>query len=823
MSIITNGTTVPFKMRDKDSKLSQLRIPDFARLHAMENERAARWKERNNKPPTVPKGFRLTNVAAAGHVNNVQHAPAQRPFAREYRAYDDKKVDDDPNSQAAVVTNCSVTNRQSMCPAFSSGSKFVNKVKEARAGAASCECEQIDENLNRQGTQIPVVYCTDHSANDERSVSQRAGPPSSSVLYPGAFRGPKTSSVISTQRYVARPLPRPVVESWKSSAALQNPLALIQGATMTIPDNIAGASGNQIMFSKTGRHLDGPKLGASTAPMAAANYQQIASPLSQSPSNWKNDAASGGGQPLSAHSIQIQAPTQRMTEVEKLLPQQHQSQCPETGLLRRHSANDDSAQISHGADSARRYSSPVEAAAAAQHALVRPWRESMAQGGRIEAVGTQVKSAPDISRIEGRDKVAADLRYLIERIPADSMAQDFSSLDFYQFGKTLGVGAYGKVKLGLQVLTGEKVAIKMFESNKIADPNSKRRGAREIRILKALQHPRIVRLFEVVESATRKHVIMEYASGGDLCHYVREKKRLSEGESARLFMQITDALSYCHRRGVVHRDVKLDNLLLDAVGNVKLADFGFSVTFFHGQKLKKACGSPSYAAPEIVTRKPYHPPGVDVWSLGVVLYAMVCGYFPFHGSTSQDLCRRIASGKFECPAFMSAECRDLVRRMLSVDTSRRTSLADAEQHSWCRGNRSNVVIPTPVTTRPATENRIDAELSIDSLQECRVMQVEPDLGLIKEVEKLGFRRQYISKCVGHSRHNLCSTCYWLLFMKRSSCKCPLESEPCQASVESSSNQITLKPRPPPVERPNSASLSSCTTYRRLGISDIEAT
>jgi hypothetical protein len=566
MSIITNGTTVPFKTRDKDSKLSQLRIPDFARLHAMENERAARWKERNNKPPTVPKGFRLTNVAA-GHVGNLQHAP-QRPFTNEYRANDDKKVDDCANSQTAVVTNCSVTNRQSMCPAFSSGSKFVNKVKEARAGAASCECEQIDENMNRKGTQIPV-HCTDHSAHDDRTVTQRAGefsqkfvcldrsevlshsagPPSSNVLYPGAFRGPKTSSVISSQRYVSRPVPRPVVESWKSSAALQNPLALIQGATLTIPDNIAGTSGNQIMFSKTGRHADGPKLGSSTAPIAAANHQHITIPLSVSASNGKNDSAAC--QPLSAHTIQVQAHAQKTTEVDKLLP--NQSHCAESGLLRRHSANDDSAQLSPGADSARRYSTPVESTAAAQHALVRPWRDSMAQGGRIEAVGTQVKAAPDIARIEGRDKVAADLRYLIDRIPADSMAQDFSSLDFYQFGKTLGVGAYGKVKLGLQILTGEKVAVKMFESIKIADPNSKRRVAREIRILKALQHPRIVRLFEVVESATRKHVIMEYASGGDLCHYVREKKRLSEGESARLFMQITDALSYCHRRGVVHR------------------------------------------------------------------------------------------------------------------------------------------------------------------------------------------------------------------------------------------------------------------------------
>jgi serine/threonine protein kinase len=148
--------------------------------------------------------------------------------------------------------------------------------------------------------------------------------------------------------------------------------------------------------------------------------------------------------------------------------------------------------------------------------------------------------------------------------------------------------------------------------------------------------------------------------------------------------------------------VKLDNLLLDAEGNVKLADFGFSITFFHGQKLKKACGSPSYAAPEIVTRKPYYPPGVDVWSLGVVLYAMVCGYFPFHGSTSQDLCRRIASGKFECPAFMSGDCRDLVRRMLTVDPVRRISMVEAEQHPWCRSFRSCVIIPASIARPPTT-------------------------------------------------------------------------------------------------------------------------
>jgi hypothetical protein len=173
--MMTSSMATPLKMRDKDSKLSSLRIPDFARLHAMENERAARWKERNNKPPTVPKGFRLTNVAA-GHVPNIQNAsnaPSQRPFIKDYKANDDKEGYADPNSKAVDVTPCIASNRQSMCPAFSSGSKFVNKVKEARAGAASCEGElQIDENSNRQAT---AVHYAGQPADDNQTVSQRTG------------------------------------------------------------------------------------------------------------------------------------------------------------------------------------------------------------------------------------------------------------------------------------------------------------------------------------------------------------------------------------------------------------------------------------------------------------------------------------------------------------------------------------------------------------------------------------------------------------------------------------------------------------------------
>jgi 5'-AMP-activated protein kinase catalytic alpha subunit len=171
------------------------------------------------------------------------------------------------------------------------------------------------------------------------------------------------------------------------------------------------------------------------------------------------------------------------------------------------------------------------------------------------------------------------------------------------------------VKLAVHRFTGEKVAVKTFEKSKLTDQQAQKRVAREVRILKALTHPSIIRLFEVVEESYRRLIMMEYSSGGDLCRYVRDNRRLNEAEAARLFVQIVDGLAYCHACGIVHRDVKLDNLLLDDQRNIRIVDFGFSVSYQKGQKLRKACGSPSYAAPEIVARRPYEPQPVDVWSL----------------------------------------------------------------------------------------------------------------------------------------------------------------------------------------------------------------
>lgn len=341
------------------------------------------------------------------------------------------------------------------------------------------------------------------------------------------------------------------------------------------------------------------------------------------------------------------------------------------------------------------------------------------------------------------------------------LAQPFSSAEYYTLGKTIGEGAYGKVKLAVHRFTGEKVAVKTFEKSKLTDQQAQKRVAREVRILKALTHPSIIRLFEVVEESYRRLIMMEYSSGGDLCRYVRDNRRLNEAEAARLFVQIVDGLAYCHACGIVHRDVKLDNLLLDEQRNIRIVDFGFSVSYQKGQKLRKACGSPSYAAPEIVARRPYEPQPVDVWSLGVVLYAMVCGYFPFQGSNNQDLCRKIVKGRFDCPSFMSAECRDLVRLMLNVDPSKRISLDDCGRHVWAR---SAYAQKPPIDPADAPIRLIDCERSTDSVT--GKMGIQPDTELVDKLASLGFLKAYTQQCVLNNRHNLCNTTYHLLMQKK---------------------------------------------------------
>mmetsp|Transcript_1691 Transcript_1691/g.5141 ORF Transcript_1691/g.5141 Transcript_1691/m.5141 type:complete len:524 (+) Transcript_1691:138-1709(+) len=278
------------------------------------------------------------------------------------------------------------------------------------------------------------------------------------------------------------------------------------------------------------------------------------------------------------------------------------------------------------------------------------------------------------------------------------------SIDHYVLGKTLGIGSFGKVKLAVHKETGIKVAIKVLNKKKVQALDMNDKVWREINVLKLFSHPHIIRLYEVIDTPTDIYVIMEYVSGGELFDYIVAKGRLSEEEARRFFQQIIAGVEYCHKYMVVHRDLKPENLLLDAALNVKIADFGLSNMMKDGAFLKTSCGSPNYAAPEVISGQLYAGSEVDMWSCGVILYALLCGNLPFDDENIANLFKKIKGGVYSMPGYLSEGCRDLIPRMLVVDPLMRINVSQLRQHSWFLTN-----LPTYLSAPAEVQNHILTE------------------------------------------------------------------------------------------------------------------
>ena len=262
----------------------------------------------------------------------------------------------------------------------------------------------------------------------------------------------------------------------------------------------------------------------------------------------------------------------------------------------------------------------------------------------------------------------------------------------YTLGAEVGSGAFGKVVLGKHYLTGETVAIKILDKMILSQtPEDYELVRQEISILKIVKHKYIVQLYEILQTPQHIFIVMEYCEGKDLMDYILTKTRLSELESLKFFQQLINALFYLHSQNISHRDVKIDNMLLDRNKNLKLVDFGLSTKYTDDTLLDQPCGTVVYAAPEVLDGNEYHGMLADVWSSGIVLFGMASGFLPFCDQDDEVNKKHVLEGKIDLPEFFSPMLKDLLRHMLDINPITRYTLQDIREHPWFNLNDTNLI------------------------------------------------------------------------------------------------------------------------------------
>ena len=262
-----------------------------------------------------------------------------------------------------------------------------------------------------------------------------------------------------------------------------------------------------------------------------------------------------------------------------------------------------------------------------------------------------------------------------------------TDLSFYQIGRSIGHGAFGKVNLALHILSGHIVCIKSF--NKKKNVFSWNKIKNEIKIMNKLRKSNnIVKLFELFETKNHYCLVMENVVGGNLLNAINKMNKIPEELAKIIFKQLITTLQYIHSNNIVHRDIKPDNILLDLDNTIKLCDFGVSKIIPPGQLVNDSCGTPAFIAPEILLDSPYNPYTTDIWSSGVVLYAMVTGFFPFRGINETQLHENIISGIYPKPKDLSIELLDLLNQILNINPDKRISLDKILEHPWLNGNKN---------------------------------------------------------------------------------------------------------------------------------------
>ncbi|VIO96036.1 Protein kinase domain containing protein [Brugia malayi] len=287
----------------------------------------------------------------------------------------------------------------------------------------------------------------------------------------------------------------------------------------------------------------------------------------------------------------------------------------------------------------------------------------------------------------------------LERKPSRSIS-DARIAGLYDLQKTIGKGHFAVVKLASHVFTGEKVAVKVIDKTKF-DSSMASHLIKEVRCMKLVQHPNIVRLYEVIDTQTKLFLILELGDY-DMYDFITKNadKGCPESEAQQYFCQIIKAIDYCHQLHVVHRDLKPENVVFfERLGMVKLTDFGFSNKFIPGEQLETACGSLAYSAPEILLGDAYDAPAVDVWSLGVILYMLLCGRLPFQEANDSETLTKILDCKYSLPDTLSLHARYLISRMLVKDVQKRAALSEIINSSWVKAGDLGLAQILPLVGR----------------------------------------------------------------------------------------------------------------------------
>ncbi|XP_073283722.1 CBL-interacting serine/threonine-protein kinase 3-like [Primulina huaijiensis] len=290
----------------------------------------------------------------------------------------------------------------------------------------------------------------------------------------------------------------------------------------------------------------------------------------------------------------------------------------------------------------------------------------------------------------------------------------------YEVGRTIGEGTFAKVKFAKNSETGQPVALKILDKDKVLKHKMAEQIRREIATMKLIKHPNVVRLYEVMASKTKIFIVMEFVTGGELFDNIANHGRMKEDDARKYFQQLINAVDYCHSRGVFHRDLKPENLLMDDAGNLKVSDFGLSAlsqTVRDDGLLHTTCGTPNYVAPEVLNDRGYDGATADLWSCGVILFVLLAGYLPFDDANLMNLYSKISSAEFTCPPWFSFGAMKLIARILEPNPMKRITIPEILEDEWFKKGYK-----APIFDEKEDTNLDDVEAVFKDSEEHLVME-----------------------------------------------------------------------------------------------------